>query len=206
MPMMGTGSKPQVILYPSGTLSGFYASVYLLPETQSCVIVLVNTKPVCDSADWIAQALLQEVLNNELRHDFVQLAKESVQAQNSRYAQATETLKKDQVEGTSCRHLNAFVGRYVWSCAIYFVEIVEQVGNLELVIMGRHDQHYTLKHHHNDSFTWLMTDEEEAKRGRFIQSAQTYKIVFHVNERGEIIGLTWPAMGGMDGNFLKGNL
>nr|KAK5437088.1 hypothetical protein LTR18_009454 [Exophiala xenobiotica] len=206
MPLMGTGSKPQVILYHSGTLSGFYASVYLLPETQSCVIVLVNTKPVCDSADWIAQALLQEVLNNELRHDFVQLAKESVQAQNSRYRQATETLKKDRVEGTSCRHLSAFVGRYVWNCAIYFVEIVEQCGNLELVIMGRHDQHYTLKHHHNDSFTWLMTDEEEAKRGRFIQSAQTYKIVFNANGRGEIIGLTWPAMGGMDGNFLKSNL
>jgi hypothetical protein len=51
-----------------------------------------------------------------------------------------------------------------------------------------------------------MTDEEEAKRGRFIQSAQTYKIVFNANERGEIIGLTWPATGGMDGNFLKSNL
>jgi hypothetical protein len=54
-----------------------------------------------------------------------------------------------------------------------------------------------------------MTDEEEGKRGRFIQSAQsaqTYQIVFNLNERGEVIGLTWPAMGGMDGNFLKSSL
>lgn len=51
MPFIGKGSTPQRVFYHSGTLSGFYSSVYLMPETESCVVALVNTKPVCDSAD-----------------------------------------------------------------------------------------------------------------------------------------------------------
>ena len=51
MPLIGKGTPSQTIFNHAGTLSGFYSSVYLLPETKTCVVVLVNSKPICDSAD-----------------------------------------------------------------------------------------------------------------------------------------------------------
>jgi hypothetical protein len=50
----------------------------------------------------------------------------------------------------------------------------------------------------------MMTDDEEAKRGRFIQSTYTYKIVFGCNERQDIDSFVWQEMGGMKGVFKKG--
>ncbi|KAL8652891.1 MAG: hypothetical protein Q9226_004077 [Calogaya cf. arnoldii] len=72
-----------------------------------------------------------------------------------------------------------------------------------MVINEREDQKYDLKHHHFDTFTWLMSDEEEMKRGRFIQSTKTYKIEFWCEQGGEIRGFNWPEMGGMSGYFTK---
>lgn len=203
MPVMGKGCEPQLVLYHSGTLSGFYASVYLLPETKSCVVALVNTKPICDSADWIAQTILQEVLGMADTHDFVELTRECVNAQKSRYETARETLEQERVSATNPKPLKAYCGRYYWTCPTYFIDIAEKDGDLELTIIGREDQHYKLKHYHYDTFTWLMTDEEEGRRGRFIQSTHTYKLIFKSDERGNIDGLTWPSMGGMDGNFSR---
>lgn len=36
-----------------------------------------------------------------------------------------------------------------------------------------------------------MTDDEEAKRGRFIQATYTYKMAFHCDEIQVIDGFTW---------------
>ncbi|KAL9010197.1 MAG: hypothetical protein Q9173_004844 [Seirophora scorigena] len=130
MPIIGNGTTSQIVLYHSGTLSGFYSSVYLMPETESCVISLVNTKSICDSADSIAQLLVGRMLNTEDKHDFVALITESVKAQS-------------------------------------------------------------------------LSDDEEMKRGRFIQNTNTYKIVFNSNEPDEIDSFTWPEMGGIKVTFSK---
>ncbi|KAL8811461.1 MAG: hypothetical protein Q9223_001710 [Gallowayella weberi] len=205
MPLIGKGTAPQVVLYHSGTLSGFYSSVYLLPETQSCIVSLVNTKPICDSADWIAQHLLNTMLGGEENADFVALTTESVEAQSQRYNNASKTLEKGRVRGTKPKSVERYLGRYYCTCPSYYIDIEPDGEGLKLVIMGREDQKYSLKHYHYDSFTWLMSDDEEMKRGCFIQSTYTYKIVFNCNERDEVETFTWPEMGGMTGTFSKIN-
>ncbi|KAL8834454.1 MAG: hypothetical protein Q9176_007478 [Flavoplaca citrina] len=203
MPFIAKGTKPQLVLYHQGTLSGFYSSIYIMPETDSCVVSLVNTKPVCDSADWIAQYLLETLLGPDEVHDFVALTNKSVEAQKKRYRNASEDLERQRVSGTKAKPINAYLGRYFWACPRYFIDIEADADGLMLVIMGREDQKYRLRHYHFNTFTWLMTDDEEMKRGRFIQPSDTYKIVFGCNERGEIDGFTWPQMGGIQGSFTK---
>lgn len=203
MPIIGHGTTSQIVLYHSGTLSDFYSSVYLMPETESCVISLVNTKSICDSADWIAQLLVETMLNSEDTHDFIALTAESVKAQSLRYKKASEDLKKGRVRGTKPKWVQSYLGRYYWSCPRYYMDVESAGDGLALVIMGREDQKYELRHYHYDTFTWLMSDDEEMKRGRFIQSTNTYKIVFNLNERDEIDSFTWPEMGGIKGTFSK---
>ncbi|KAL8652890.1 MAG: hypothetical protein Q9226_004076 [Calogaya cf. arnoldii] len=110
MPIIGKGTTPQRVLYHSGALSGFYSSAYLMPETDSCVVVLVNTKPVCDSADWIAQYLLETLLGTKEVHDFVALTNESVKTQSLRYKKASEELEKGRVEGTEPKPFESYLG------------------------------------------------------------------------------------------------
>ncbi|KAL8676288.1 MAG: hypothetical protein Q9186_007182 [Xanthomendoza sp. 1 TL-2023] len=205
MPLIGKGTAPQLVLYHSGTLSGFYSSVYLLPETQSCVVSLTNTKPICDSADWIAQHLLDTMLGAEESPDFVALTTESVEAQSQRYDNASNALESERVPGTKPKPAEQYLGRYYWTCPRYYIDIEPDGEGLRLVIMGREDQRYHLQHYHYDSFTWFMGDDEEMKRGRFIQSTYTYKISFNCNERDEVETFTWPEMGGMTGTFSKSN-
>jgi hypothetical protein len=100
MPVVAEGTASQFAFYHSGTLSGFYTSTILLPETESCVIVLVNTKPLCDSADWIAQAYLETLLDPLEKNDYIKLTEESVKNQKRRYPEALETLEKARVTGT----------------------------------------------------------------------------------------------------------
>ena len=51
IPFIGQGSTPQIVFYNSRTLTGFYSSVCLMPETQSCIVSLASTHPVFNSAD-----------------------------------------------------------------------------------------------------------------------------------------------------------
>ena len=203
MPVIGKGTTPQIVLYHSGTLPGFYSSVYLMPETESCVVSLVNTKPICDSADWIAQCLVERMLDAQEPPDFVELTSISVKAQSLRHNNAVMDLEKRRVLGTEPKPVSSYIGRYYWTCPHYYIDIDADGDSLKMVIMGREDQKYHLKHYHFDTFTWLMTDDEEMRRGRFIQSTETYKVIFHCNERGEIDTFTWPSMGGMNGTFSK---
>lgn len=88
-------------LLESSRLSQFYSS---LPETKSCVVSLVNTKPICDRADWITQFLLETMLEVEEVHEFVALATESVKAQSLRYETASEGLEKGRVQRQNRKH------------------------------------------------------------------------------------------------------
>lgn len=144
------------------------------------------------------------MLGAEESHDFVALTGASVRAQNLRYENASDELEKGRVRGTTSKSVNSYLGRYYWTCPRYYIDIeANGDGGLRLVIMGRVDQKFDLKHYHYNTFTWLMRDDEEMKCGRFIQSTNMYKIIFNVNERDEIESLTWPEMGGIRGTFTK---
>ena len=203
MPIVAPGAKPQHAFYHQGSLSGAYTCVILLPETRSCILVLVNTKALGDSADWIAQLLTETLLDSPEKNDYLKFATESAEGARRRYESASKSLQKTRVPGTPHKPLNQYCGRYHWTCPSYFIDIVHHDGTLRLIIQGRPDQVYKLSHYNFDTFTWLLTDEEEAKRGRFTQSDEAYKMVFVSNELHQIDSFVWQQMGGGKGTFTK---
>ena len=111
MPVVAPGTKPQYIFYHSGSLSGVYTCVILLPESKSCVLALVNSKPLGDSADWIAQLVTETLLNSPERNDYLKYAEESAEGARSRYASASKSLEKARVPNTSHKPLHQYCGR-----------------------------------------------------------------------------------------------
>lgn len=51
MPIVGKGAPPYFVVYHQGSLAGALATVNLLPETQSAIVVMTNTLALNDCAD-----------------------------------------------------------------------------------------------------------------------------------------------------------
>lgn len=75
MPIVGKGtSKP--VLFHQGSLPGSLTFVALLPEIETVIIVLTNSLALNDTADWIGQLIIEELLevSSDMKNDFVTLA------------------------------------------------------------------------------------------------------------------------------------
>jgi hypothetical protein len=56
-------------------MPGSTSVVYLAPKVKSGVVVLQNSMPVIDTADFIGQLVLEAVLHVEEPNDYVELSK-----------------------------------------------------------------------------------------------------------------------------------
>jgi hypothetical protein len=70
--------------------AGALSSVYLLPGTQAAVIVLSNTLALCDAPDWIAQHVVEVILDSPKRNDFVDLADKAAKNSLSHHPKHSE--------------------------------------------------------------------------------------------------------------------
>ena len=199
--VLGKDTKPQVFFTHTGSLAGFTSTAILLPETQSAIVVLINTKAQCDASDFIASAVLDRLVGGSGNHDFVNLARLAMEKASQRYDEQSAELESSRIHNTSQKPLSQYEGRYYWTSRSYFVDIFVKNEVLNVRFMDRSDQEYTLKHHHYNTFTWLMTDDEEGKRARYIQATGAYKFVFETDDVERIIGFKWAEMAGGPGFF-----
>lgn len=97
MPLVGRGckrdtsddnkSKGPTVWYHNGSLVGFFSSVHILPETGAVIVVLVNSVPKNDAADWVGQLLLEAWLDDcSKKNDYVSLAEQSAAAYDDMWA------------------------------------------------------------------------------------------------------------------------
>ena len=71
MPVVGKGAPSQLVLYHQGSLPGALAAVLLHPDTESAIVVLTNTLGLNDTPDWVAQLVLEEMLEVPDKNDYV---------------------------------------------------------------------------------------------------------------------------------------
>ena len=78
MPRIGEGlSNSPLVFYQSGSLVGYQSSAILIPDTGSAIVVPSNALANQNAADWIAQAMLETLLDVPYPIDFVALAREA---------------------------------------------------------------------------------------------------------------------------------
>lgn len=153
---------------------------------------MTNSLALCDTPDWVAQLILEEILQVPEKNDYVAAANTAVQSTLAWYPKVTTELNEKQQKNTSSRNLQAYVGTY-WN-EINTMKMVVTIddGQLHYAVQDLDSEKYPLVHYENDVFSWLRPRNEYAARGRWVdQGAEFWLIKFGVGANDNIDRLNW---------------
>ncbi|OTB08364.1 hypothetical protein M426DRAFT_19038 [Hypoxylon sp. CI-4A] len=170
LPIIAKGiPKPTQLVYHNGAMAGALSAVYLLPETQTGIVVLSNTFALCDAPDWIAQYLVEIILDSPERNDFVELAKEAAVNALHHYEETRRILAQERIIGTKSRELIEYTGRYYNSIKNFHLDVTISGDKLRMVAQGYQAVNYDLQHYNYDVFSWDC-DRDAQTRKRTIEA------------------------------------
>ncbi|PVH84923.1 putative D-aminoacylase [Cadophora sp. DSE1049] len=165
MPVAGTGSAPRLAVYRQGNLPSASAAVYMFPETSSAVVVLCNAFGLTDAPDWIAQLFVEKLFDDSTNADYAKLAREAVQRTLEQSRTLGQELSSLQDAQTRPKDLKLFVGRYYNSFGTFFLDIRMTDGQLSVAFQGLKLETYSLKHSHENVFSWYTSSDDLTRRG-----------------------------------------
>ena len=193
MPRIGQGLpiKPTV-LYHAGSLVGYLSSTLLLPETNSAIVVLVNTLANQDPADWIGQALLEALLDVPSPHDFVHLANEARDTYAGLFPKMHRALTEGHRRGTFTRSLHCYEGQFENAVGTFIMDVYVFGDELYLSLNGYRKEKHKLYHHHGDTLSFEMGYLDCLKREMWPKTYKGYYLLdFVSDENGNITGIIW---------------
>ena len=193
MPIVGKGLHSQeLLLHHQGSLIDFLASIHLIPRTRTAIVVLTNSMAKNDAADWLGQAIVETILDNSDKNDYVTLAKDSAKRSIDMWSEMAEKLEASRVPNTPQRKNSEYTGSYYNVIKDYYLNIYEEGGQLLLCHQGDRSQSYHLNHFNYDSFSWLLTRDENARRGLFPNTNFDFYILsFGADEHNQIDHVVW---------------
>ena len=166
IPRIGEGlERKSTVLYHGGALVGYVSSVVLLPDTNSAIVVLTNTLANQDSADWIAQVLLETVLDVPCPTNFIALAEEAAATHKSLFPRMHQALAQERTPGTSMRDTHSYVGQFENVVGTFILDIyLENDGELYLSLNGYRPEKHRLSHYHRDTMSYEMSYQDCLQR------------------------------------------
>lgn len=201
MPLVGRGAhrektvaedKKTRVWYHNGSLVGFFSSVHILPEGGTIIIVLVNSIPKNDAADWIGQLLVEEFLQCTERNDFVSLARETAATFDGMWKQLPIDMDRARSPGISTRPPSQYEGRYYNKVRNFFIDITRNADQLAFSFQGRTTQYHQLEVFGEDAFCWPLSEAESRNLGRWPDlDVSTYVFYFEEDDEGQVAKLRW---------------
>jgi CubicO group peptidase (beta-lactamase class C family) len=187
-----TSLSVEEIFHHSGTTPGFTSAMFLVPRTQSGVVVLTNATPRCDTVDIAAQLLLSVLLDVEAPQNLLTLPHSVINMQFGWYQQLSDFLESCRTDTPPTYPLSAYAGTY-WKAARSFKVIVSaQENGLTASIQGMPITTYNLKPCDGDTLYWPAGREHElVDRGMwFAPFPQWHLISFETDDK-RVLALTW---------------
>ena len=154
LPVTGRGSS-EVVIYHQGSTAGYTSSLFLIPNTESAIVVLSNSISLNDCADWVGQLILEALLNVQQPNDYIKYAHESANAHLAKSPSMRASLEKNRIPHTRPKKLEAYTGRYYNQVQDFFIEVTinnNQSKGLEFAFQGLKSQVWRMEHYHHDSF------------------------------------------------------
>lgn len=189
---MAKGVEPQRLIYSQRSVCESLSAGYLLPDTQSAIVVLGNSFDLTDTPDWTSQILLEALLDAPEPNDFRLYAEKTAGNAPSHYRPTVEQLAKEQMLGTKHRPLEEYCGRYYNQMGNFFLEISLHESGLKMCPQGYENTAYILEHYHYDTFAWPCDRDAESKLGLYPQFAiGLHKVSVSSDESGKIISCNW---------------
>lgn len=192
MPVVGKGAPSTLVWFHQGSFPGALAAVFLLPGTESVIVVLTNSLALNDTPDWVAQLVLEELLEVPDRNDYLEAAKSSVSESAKWYPTTLKELQEGRTKDTSPQKLAAYVGTYWDKDRIFKIDVTLEGEVLYWAFQGLNSEKFVLDHYEHDKFTWFRTRNELVKEGRWVdQGAAFWKADFKADGNGKIDTLFW---------------
>ena len=104
MPVVGHESD-EAVLFHQGSLAGYTSSIFLLPDTESAIVVLTNSISLNDCADGVGQIILETVVDTIQPKDYQGYAQESSDKYLAKFPLMQKTLDEQRVKDTSPKPL-----------------------------------------------------------------------------------------------------
>lgn len=192
MPTVGKGvQKPLLVLHHQGSLPAFLNSVHLLPESNSAIVVLTNCMARNDAADWLGQLLLEALIDNPIKNDYLGLTKYSAEISVSLWPKMERELKERQTPGTPVKPLDEYVGVYWNWPRTWRIDVFRRDRNLCMCFQGNRKQAYFLDHYQYDEFSWLLTRDQDVHRARFPSAFADFYILRFRTNSGVVDSVNW---------------
>lgn len=163
VPVLAKGTAPRRLVYHHGSVLGGLSSVYLLPDTETAIVVLGNTFDLFDTADFVSQVLLEALLDAPEPNEYVERGRRIAASTLSQLPATAAKLEAEQVHGTSpSLPLEAYAGKYYNLAGNFFldVSVLPGGGGLKMTPMSVEASAYDLRHYHHDVFFWPGADRD----------------------------------------------
>ncbi|KGO42599.1 Peptidase S12, Pab87-related, C-terminal [Penicillium expansum] len=194
-PVFGAGNQSRLMIYHQGGGPGYSSFLALFPETQSAVVVLMNTTALSDAADWIARLLIEGLFDFAKPTDYVKLAEIGKKRTLDRFATLHDRLTEERIQGAPPLPLECYVGKYNNADYKYMLEVTlspESGSDLMISFQGRDSHRYPLRHYYDHVFEWSMNFDELRKSGRYdITDPSYYKIRFETYPDNRASRIIW---------------
>ncbi|KAL8704249.1 MAG: hypothetical protein Q9201_002595 [Fulgogasparrea decipioides] len=184
-----------------GSLPGYHSSIALLPEIGASIVVCTNSIALGDVSGWASLGIIEALIDTPRPSDFVALATEAAGNNVNNVDKLWKQLKEAKKSKKEQRRLDEYVGKYLEEAHNWVIEIRKKDDEcLEVLFQGLESQKWALTHYEGDTFLWLASREEQAKRCRMTTYplvANHFKLIFQANKEGEVDRVCWPHEAGV---------
>ncbi|KAF5565559.1 beta-lactamase transpeptidase [Fusarium napiforme] len=209
--VIGQASRPRLVLYHNGGMSGYLTAFYLCPETRSAIVALGNSHGLGDGPDWSAQAITQAMFDLQPPIDFAEVSKVRAKTEYERYARIAAGFEYFQNEERNKEQVNVnredYVGKYINSGLKMTLDIRNgTTHSLTMVVNNVSSQHHRLSHFAGDTFGFLPCSREEFVVREFIDWFKWDQFILRVHrheESGMVNGLNWALQIGIKPVYFK---
>ncbi|KAG4287344.1 hypothetical protein FPRO06_04996 [Fusarium proliferatum] len=198
--VIGRKSRPRLVLYHNGGMSGYLTAFYLFPDTNSAIVVLGNSHGLGDGPDWSAQAIAQAMFDFQPPIDFAEVSKQRAKTEYERYARLAADFdyfrNQERSKEKRCNvDLDDYVGKYVNSELKMMLDIRHNTSkSLIMAVNNISSQHHLLTHFSGDNLGFLPSSREEFVVREFIDwfKWDQFILSFHRHEElGTVNGVNW---------------
>ncbi|KAF5586001.1 beta-lactamase transpeptidase [Fusarium subglutinans] len=204
--IIGQTSRPRLVLYHNGDMSGYLTAFYLFPETKSAIVALGNSHGLGDGPDWSAQAIAQAMFDLQPLVDFDEVSKQRAKIEYERYTRLAADFEYFRNQERREEHqlnvnLEDYVGKYVNTGLKMALDIRHSTGeSLTLVVNNVPSQHHQLTHFAGGKLGFLPSSREEFAIREFIDwfKWDQFILSFHRHEElGTVNGVSWALQNGI---------
>ncbi|MCJ1475571.1 hypothetical protein MMC13_004234 [Lambiella insularis] len=192
-PVMGETRKGLEIWHHTGSMPVCLASAFLVPETQTAVVVITNAVGFMDPTDFVAQQLLAVIIGEKLNGRLLDLAKAARASNLDQYPKLHAKLLKGRI-GKSSRLAESYEGHYWNKAGNFCLTIVSQPGKgLRMKVQDVPRTGYNLEPYDGDVWWWPPDRKEElCEKGMIAYMHPGYHLIsFSSSTSEQLDRLTW---------------